>query len=61
MQKFSFVVLLDYVSETVTDLFTFNLSIVQTESDLELGYFTVQGETESINEFKSFLYSGNYI
>lgn len=61
MSKFSFVVLLDYVSETVTDLFTFNLSIVQTESDLELGYFTVQGETESINEFKSFLYGGNYI
>lgn len=61
MQKFSFVVLLDYVSETVTDLFTFNLSIVQTESDLELGYFTIEGETESINEFRNFIRGNSYI
>lgn len=61
MSKFSFVVLLDYVSETVTDLFTFNLSIVQKESDLELGYFTVEGETESINEFRNFIRGNSYI
>ena len=61
MSKFTFVVLLDYVSETVTDLFTFNLSIVQTESDLELGYFTVEGETESINEFRNFIRGNSYI
>jgi hypothetical protein len=61
MDKFSFVVLLDYVSETVTDLFTFGLSIVQTESDLELGYFTVEGESESIQEFRSFLRGSTYI
>ena len=57
--KFSFVIKLEYVPITISDLNTFDLQIIENESDLELGYFTVQGETESIQNLKSFL-NGTY-
>ena len=58
--KLSFVVLLQYVNLTLEDLNTFGLNLIENESDLELGYFTVEGENQSIKEFRSFLYGGNY-
>jgi hypothetical protein len=61
MSKFSFVVLLDYINETIEDLETLGLQIIENESDISLGYFTVQGETESINDMKNFLNGFNYI
>ena len=59
--KHSFVVLSEYVSATVEDLNTLGLQILTSESDLDVGYFTVQGETESIQELKSFLNGTNFI
>lgn len=59
--KLSFVILLPYISQTITDLYTFGLTIIENESDLELGYFTVEGENQSIKEFKSFLNGSNFI
>ena len=59
--KLSFVILLPYISQTITDLYTFDLKIIENESDLELGYFTVEGENQSIKEFKSFLNGSNFI
>ena len=59
--KFSFVILLEYIPITITDLYTFGLQILENESDLELGYFTVEGENQSIKEFKSFLQGSNFI
>lgn len=59
--KYSFVILLQYVNLTLEDLYTFGLQLIENESDLDLGYFTVQGETESINEFKSFINGNSYI
>ena len=59
--KLSFVILLPYISQTITDLYTFGLKIIENESDLELGYFTVEGENQSIKEFKSFLNGSNFI
>ena len=61
MSKFSFVVLLDYINETIEDLETLGLQIIENESDISLGYFTVQGETESINDMENFLNGFNYI
>lgn len=61
MDKFSFVVLLDYVTLTLEDLFTFGLTLNEDESDLNLGYFTVEGENQSIQEFRSFLRGSTYI
>lgn len=61
MNKYSFVILLPYISQTITDLYTFDLQILENESDLELGYFTIQGENQSIQEFKSFLNGTNFI
>lgn len=61
MSKFSFVVLLDYINQTLEDLKTFDLNLIENESDLILGYFTVEGETESINNLKSFLNGSYYI
>ena len=59
--KFSFVILLEYVSTIFDDLNTLDLQIIENESDLELGYFTVEGENQSIQEFKSFLLGSNFI
>ena len=59
--KLTFVILLPYISQTITDLYTFGLKILENESDLELGYFTVEGENQSIKEFKSFLQGSNFI
>ena len=61
MPKFSFVVLLDYINQTLEDLNTFNLTLIENESDITLGYFTVQGESESIQNLKSFLNGTNFI
>jgi hypothetical protein len=61
MIKYSFVILLPYISQTITDLYTFDLQILENESDLDLGYFTIQGENQSIQEFKSFLNGTNFI
>ena len=58
--KLSFVVLLQYVNLTLEDLNTFGLNLIENESDLELGYFTVEGENQSIKEFRSFL-NGEYV
>jgi hypothetical protein len=52
---------LDYINETIEDLETLGLQIIENESDISLGYFTVQGETESINDMKNFLNGFNYI
>ena len=59
--KHSFVILLEYIPITITDLYTFGLKIIENESDLELGYFTIEGENQSIQEFKSFLNGTNFI
>ena len=59
--KFSFVILLPYISQTLKDLKTLGLQIIENESDLELGYFTIEGENESIQNFKSFLNGSNFI
>jgi hypothetical protein len=61
ISKFSFVILLEYIPITIIDLYTYGLQILENESDLELGYFTVQGENQSIQEFKSFLNGTNFI
>jgi len=53
--KHSFVVLLEYVNLTLEDISDFNVTLVPDESDLELGYFTVQGTPDSISELKEFL------
>ena len=59
--QYSFVVLLEYVNLTLEDLYTFGLTLNENESDLELGYFTVEGETESIQSFKSFINGSEYL
>lgn len=59
--KFSFVVLLPYISQTLEDLNTFGLQFLENESDLELGYLTVEGEYGSIQNLKSFLNGTNFI
>lgn len=59
--KLSFVVLLQYVNLTLEDLYTFGLTLIENESDLDLGYFTVEGETESIQSFKSFINGSEYL
>jgi len=61
MIKYTFVILLPYISETISDLYTFGLEILENESDLELGYFTIQGNPSDVNEFKSFLNGSNFI
>ena len=59
--KLSFVVLLEFVNITLEDINTFGLKIIENETDIELGYFTVEGENKLIKEFRSFLYGGNLI
>jgi hypothetical protein len=51
----TFVILLEYVNQTLEDLKTFNLALVDDKSDLNLGYFTVEGSHHSIKEFTQFL------
>ena len=53
--KLSFVVLLEYVNLTLEDVYTFGLNLIEDESDLDLGYFTIEGESESIQSFIRFL------
>ena len=57
--KFSFVVLSDYINQTITDLYTYGLIINKNETDFSLGYFTIEGENESIKNFYNFL-NGEY-
>lgn len=57
--KFSFVVLSDYVNEMFNTLKELNIKVNKSESDITLGYFTVTGESESIQILKDFL-NGNY-
>ena len=59
--KTSFVVLLEYVNLTLEDVYTFGLTLNEDESDLELGYFTVEGDTESIQSFKSFMNGSEFL
>lgn len=59
--KLSFVVLLDFVNTTIEDINTFGLKIDHDQSDLELGYFTIIGTPQRINEFRQFIHGGNYI
>lgn len=59
--KHSFVVLLDYIPQTLEDLNTLGLQILENESDITLGYITIQGEYQSIQNFKSFLNGTNFI
>lgn len=61
MSTFSFVILLEYLSTTLEDLKTFGLQIIENESDLELGYITVFGKSENVNELKAFLNGTNFI
>ena len=61
MSTFSFVILLEYLSITLEDLKTFGLQIIENESDLELGYITVFGKSENVNELKAFLNGTNFI
>lgn len=58
--KHSFVILLEYVTEMIQTLEELNLKVIENESDLNLGYFTVEGETESIQNLKAFL-KGEYV
>lgn len=59
--QYSFVVLLEFVNLTLEDVYTFGLTLNENESDLDVGYFTVEGESESINEFKGFMEGSLYI
>ncbi len=59
--QYSFVVLLQFVNLTLNDLYTFGLTLIENESDLDLGYFTIEGETESIKEFRNFIQGNSYI
>lgn len=61
MDKFSFVVGLEYVDQTIEDVYEQGLQIIESESDLILGYFTVQGPSENLNEFKAFINGVSYI
>ena len=61
MNKFSFVILLEYLNITLEDIKTFKLNVIENESDLNLGYITVEGENKSIKEFKSFINGSNFI
>ena len=61
MNKFSFVILLEYLNITLEDIKTFKLNVIENESDLNLGYITVEGENQSIKEFKSFINGLNFI
>ena len=54
---YSFVILSDFAQETVALLQQLNLEIV--ESEIDLGFFTVQGNSENIENLKSFL-QGDY-
>ena len=53
--KLTFVVLLKYVDITIDDIKRLGLEIVKHESDLTVGYFTIQGDPDVIHEFKLFL------
>ena len=55
MKKLSFVVLLKLVPETMENIKTFGLLVLEDESDIELGYFTVYGHTKNIEKFQLFL------
>lgn len=59
--KYSFVVLLQFVNLTLEDLNTFGLQIVEDESDLDLGYFTITGSSFLVTEFKKFIQGSSYI
>jgi hypothetical protein len=59
--KLTFVVLLEYVNLTLEDVYTFGLTLNEDESDLELGYFTVEGDTESIQSFQSFMNGSEFL
>ena len=53
--KFSFVILLQYLNLTLEDINTFGLHLIENESDFDLGYLTIEGETESIQSFQRFI------
>lgn len=57
--KFSFVILSDYNKQMYSTLKELNIKVIKSESDIPLGYFTVEGENESIQLLKDFL-NGNY-
>lgn len=59
LSKHSFVIKLEYIPITLDDLNTLDLQIIENETDLDLGYFTVQGENQSIQNLKAFL-NGTY-
>lgn len=61
MQKFSFVILLEYFNTTLEDIKTFDLKVIENESDYDLGYLTVIGKTENVNNLKAFLNGTNFI
>lgn len=62
MAKFSCVVLLENVDTFVVDVLeTLNLSVIAAESDVPLGYFTVQGTNENITMLKQYLAGAAYI
>ena len=58
--SYSFVILLEYLNLTLEDINTFGLTVNHNESDLDLGYITVEGENESIQLFKRFI-QGEYM
>lgn len=53
--KLTFVVILQFVNQTLEDLKKFNLTLVADQSDINLGYFTVTGTQFDISEFRHFL------
>ncbi len=53
--KFQFVILSDYIEPMYSTLKELNIKVIKSESDIPLGYFSVEGENESINLLKDFL------
>lgn len=55
MAKLSFVVLLNQVDETVEKIKKTGVKLIQEDTDVGLGYFTVEGSAKEIHDLREFL------